>query len=107
VRLASSLPLDYLSFTLPYPIPGTPLFERIKEELNLDEWQEPKNLKLIKHKLLFDSDITEGWIKSTLIKGMVQFYIRKHLGQKGYRIIGAPFERLTDALLTRGPETTA
>jgi anaerobic magnesium-protoporphyrin IX monomethyl ester cyclase len=100
VRFASSLPLDYLSFTLPYPIPGTPLFERIKEELNLAEWQEPKNLKLIKHKLLFDSDITERWIKSTLIKGMVQFYIRKHLGQKGYRIIGAPFEKLTDTLLT-------
>lgn len=100
VRLASSLPLDYLSFTLPYPIPGTPLFDRIKKELNLDEWQEPKKLKLIKHKLLFDSDITEGWIKSTLIKGMVQFYIRKHLGQKGYRILGAPFEKLTDTLLT-------
>lgn len=28
VRFASSLPLDYLSFTFPYPIPGTPLFEQ-------------------------------------------------------------------------------
>jgi anaerobic magnesium-protoporphyrin IX monomethyl ester cyclase len=105
VRLASSLPLDYLSFTLPYPIPGTPLFERIKNELSLDEWQEPKNIKLIKHKLLFDSKITESWIKSALIKGMVQFYIRKHLGQKGYRIIGAPFEKLTDTLLTINGES--
>jgi anaerobic magnesium-protoporphyrin IX monomethyl ester cyclase len=107
VRLASSLPLDYLSFTLPYPIPGTPLFERIKNELSLDEWQEPKNIKLIKHKLLFDSKITESWIKSTLIKGMVQFYIRKHLGQKGYYLLGAPFEHLTDALLTRNAPKTA
>jgi anaerobic magnesium-protoporphyrin IX monomethyl ester cyclase len=107
VQFASSLPLDYLSFTLPYPIPGTPLFERIKEALNLDEWQEPKSLKLIKHKLLFESEITEGWIKSTLIKGMIQFYLRKHLGQKGYRIIGTPFEKLTDALLAREPETVA
>ena len=30
VRFASALPLDYLSFTLPYPIPGTPLYERVK-----------------------------------------------------------------------------
>ena len=28
IRFASKLPLDYLSFTLPYPIPGTPLYER-------------------------------------------------------------------------------
>ena len=27
IKFASSLPLDYLSFTLPYPIPGTPLFD--------------------------------------------------------------------------------
>ncbi|MFQ5821140.1 MAG: B12-binding domain-containing radical SAM protein [Candidatus Heimdallarchaeota archaeon] len=27
VKFASSLPLDYISFTLPYPIPGTPLMK--------------------------------------------------------------------------------
>jgi len=104
VKLASSLPLDYLSFTLPYPIPGTPLFERIKGDLELDEWQEPKNIKLIKHKLLFDSEITESWLKSIIVKGLVQFRIRKYLGEKGYTIVGAPFERITDVLLTRDKE---
>ena len=30
LRFASMLPLDYLSFNLPYPIPGTDLFQRVK-----------------------------------------------------------------------------
>ncbi len=45
VRFASGLPLDYLSFTLPYPIPGTALFERVKGNggLVVEDWEEPKN----------------------------------------------------------------
>ena len=101
VKFASSLPLDYLSFTLPYPIPGTALFERIKKELALDEWQEPKNLRLIKHTLLFDSKITESRLKLIILKGMIQFYIRKYLGQKGYSLLGKPFEKTTDSIFTK------
>ncbi len=97
VRFASSLPLDYLSFTLPYPIPGTPLFERLSSELVSEEWEEPKNLQLVKHKLLFNSQITEIKLKFAIVKGMVQFYIRKYAGKQGYRIIGTPFEKMTDA----------
>jgi anaerobic magnesium-protoporphyrin IX monomethyl ester cyclase len=96
VRFASSLPLDYLSFTLPYPIPGTPLFERMRRGLVLEEWEEPKNLQLVKHKLLFNSQITEIKLKFAIVKGMVQFYIRKYAGKQGYRIIGTPFEKMTD-----------
>jgi anaerobic magnesium-protoporphyrin IX monomethyl ester cyclase len=44
IRFASSLPLDYLSFTLPYPIPGTPLFERLNGEMISDEWESQKTL---------------------------------------------------------------
>jgi anaerobic magnesium-protoporphyrin IX monomethyl ester cyclase len=101
VKFASSLPLDYLSFTLPYPIPGTALFERIKKELALDEWQEPKNLRLIKHTLLFNSKITESRLKLIILKGMIQFYIRKYLGQKGYSLLGEPFEKTTDLIFTK------
>ena len=43
VRFASGLPLDYLSFTLPYPIPGTPLYERVKDKgVAIEDWEEPK-----------------------------------------------------------------
>jgi anaerobic magnesium-protoporphyrin IX monomethyl ester cyclase len=96
IKFASSLPLDYLSFTLPYPIPGTPLYERLNGELISDEWEEPKNVKLVKHKLLFDSKLSESKLKFAIIKGMVQFYIRKYTGKNGYRLLGAPFEILTN-----------
>jgi len=98
VRFASSLPLDYLSFTLPYPIPGTPLFERVQKDIVLEEWEEPKNLKLLKHKLLFNSHLSESKLQFAIAKGMVQFYIRKYLGDRGYTIAGTLFETLTDSV---------
>lgn len=98
VKFASSLPLDYLSFTLPYPIPGTPLFDRVKDRMIMDDWQEPKNLSLIKHKLLFHSPFSETKLKFAIFKGMTQFYLRKYLGNRGYRLIGRPYESLTNAV---------
>jgi anaerobic magnesium-protoporphyrin IX monomethyl ester cyclase len=98
VKFASSLSLDYLSFTLPYPIPGTPLYQKLSGELVMEEWEEPKNIQLIKHRLLFDSQVTELKLKFAIVKGMAQFYIRKNLGEKGYSLIGRPFEALTDAI---------
>jgi anaerobic magnesium-protoporphyrin IX monomethyl ester cyclase len=98
VKFASSLPLDYLSFTLPYPIPGTPLFERLRGELVSEEWEEPKNIQMLKHKLLFDSQVSELKLKFAVIKGMIQFYTRKYMGEQGYAFIGRPIEALTDAI---------
>jgi anaerobic magnesium-protoporphyrin IX monomethyl ester cyclase len=98
VRFASSLPLDYLSFTLPYPIPGTPLFQRLTGKVILEEWEEPKNLQMVKHKLLFGSQTSEVKLKYAIVKGMVQFYIRKYTGKVGYRIVGAPFEKVSDTV---------
>ncbi len=101
IRFASSLPLDYLSFTLPYPIPGTPLFERVKKEIFSEEWEEPKNFKLLKHKLVFSSHLSESKLQFAIIKGMVQFYIRKYLGNRGYMLAGTLFEALTDSVYGR------
>ncbi len=98
VKFASSLPLDYLSFTLPYPIPGTPLFERLSGALLSEEWEEPKNVQMIKHKLLFDSQVSEFKLKFAVIKGMIQFYSRKYAGDKAYALIGGPIEAATDAI---------
>lgn len=97
IKFASSLPLDYLSFTLPYPIPGTPLYERLSGELISEEWEEPKNINFVKHKLLFASGLSERKLKFAIIKGMIQFYIRKYTGKNGYKLLGIPFETLTNA----------
>jgi len=96
IKFASSLPLDYLSFTLPYPIPGTPLYERVKDKMTVSDWEEPKNLHLIKHKLLYRSDFSETKLKFAILKATAQFTLRKHLGTGGYKLLITPFERLTD-----------
>jgi len=98
IKFASSLPLDYLSFTMPYPIPGTPLYERLNGERFSNEWEEPKNIKLVKHKLLFDSNLSERKLMFGIIKGMIQFYIRKYMGNRGHKMLGAPFETITDSI---------
>jgi anaerobic magnesium-protoporphyrin IX monomethyl ester cyclase len=99
VRFASGLPLDYLSFTLPYPIPGTALFERVKGNggVLVEDWEEPKNWSLIRHKLLYEAGFSEAKLKFAIGKAHLQFYGRKFLGERGYGLVGAPFERLTDA----------
>jgi anaerobic magnesium-protoporphyrin IX monomethyl ester cyclase len=97
VRFASGLPLDYLSFTLPYPIPGTPLYERVKDKgIAIEDWEEPKNYRLIRHKLLYASGFSEGKLKFAIGKAHAQFFGRRHFGRVGYGIFGEPFERLTD-----------
>jgi len=98
VDFASSLPLDYLSFTFPYPIPGTPLYERVKNGMIMEEWTEPDNIHLIKHKLLYQSAISESKLKFALFKGMTQHYIRKYLGDTIYRLVGSPFAKTTETL---------
>ena len=99
VRFASGLPLDYLSFTLPYPIPGTALFGRVKGNGGLvgDDWEEPKNWALIRHKLLCNSGFSEAKLKFAIGKAHVQFYGKRFLGKRGYSMVGSPFERATDA----------
>lgn len=96
VRYASSLPLDYLSYTLPYPIPGTALYDRVKDRLIVSEWNEPKGRRLVKHKLVFRSPISEAKLKFAIVKGTAQFELRKHVGTRLYKVIGAPLEHLTD-----------
>jgi len=98
VRFASGLPLDYLSFTLPYPIPGTALFERVKGNggLVVEDWEEPKNWALIRHKLLCNSGFSEAKLKFAIGKAHIQFYGKRFLGKRGYSVVGSPFERATD-----------
>ncbi|MGE5637886.1 MAG: hypothetical protein ACM3WQ_04185, partial [Chloroflexota bacterium] len=100
VRFASGLPLDYLSFTLPYPIPGTALSERVKDNGGFiveQDWEEPKNWSLIRHKLLYNSGFSEKKLKFAIGKATLQYYGHKYLGNRIYSIIGLPFEKLTDS----------
>jgi len=88
-----------LSFTLPYPIPGTALYERVKDNggFVVDDWEEPMNWGLIRHKLLYGSNFSERKLKFAIAKAKAQFLGRRFLGDGVYGFLGAPFEGLTDA----------
>lgn len=95
LKFATSLPLDYVSFTLPYPIPGTGLYEKVKHALKESS---EKRVKLIDQHLTFKSEFSEFKLKSAIVKAGVQFRIRKYLGANGYAILGKPFEKITDSM---------
>jgi anaerobic magnesium-protoporphyrin IX monomethyl ester cyclase len=101
VRYASALPLDYLSYTMPYPIPGTSLYDRVKDKLIVSEWTEPNGRRLVKHKLVFRSPISETKLKFAIVKGTVQFALRRQLGARFYKLLGTPVELLTDFIYER------
>lgn len=100
LRLATELPLDYVSFSLPYPIPGTGLYSRVKERMSRREWQYSP-WRLIDHALLYDSEFSEFKLKFAITKGSIQHRIRKYGRRPGYRLVGKPFEALTDLVFTK------
>jgi anaerobic magnesium-protoporphyrin IX monomethyl ester cyclase len=95
LKFATSLPLDYLSFTLPYPIPGTKMYERVKSQLKksgrTDSGHSYKD-----HTLTFQSPFSENKLKFAILKAMIQFKAKQHLGSRLYQLLGEPFEGLTD-----------
>jgi len=88
-----SLPLDYLSFTMPYPLPGTALYERVNGRIS-KEWEAPTSL-ISDHVLIFDADFSENKMKFAILKGEVQFELKKSLGNYSFLVM-KPFEQLTD-----------
>ncbi len=97
LRFASSLPLDYLSFSFPYPIPGTGLYERVKGRLN-EGRPEPRQRGLIHHELIYASDFSERKLRFAVTKAMAQFYVRRYMGAASAPLF-KPLERITDGLL--------
>lgn len=95
IRFATSLPVDYLSFTVPYPLPGTPLYERVRKNIS-KEWKPAKGL-LSDHVLIYRSEFSETKMRFGILKGQAQHWLRKRLGKSG-SILLAPFARLTDYL---------
>ena len=95
IRFATRLPLDYASFSLPYPIPGTGLYDKVKDRLRERDWRH-SSWRLIDHSLLYDSDFSEFKLKFAIAKAAIQHRVRKHGGKWGYRLFGTPFEALTD-----------
>ncbi|MCZ7401571.1 MAG: radical SAM protein [Candidatus Methanoperedens sp.] len=87
IRFSSSLPSDYLSYTLPYPLPGTELYKRLEGRLTRNEW------KIAGHNLLmFRGDFSQAKLRFAIYKGQVQHRLRKHKLSR----MASVFERITD-----------
>jgi anaerobic magnesium-protoporphyrin IX monomethyl ester cyclase len=96
LHFATSLPLDYLGLSMPYPLPGTALFERVRSRINRD-WH-PEESPFGSHVLIFNADFSGSKMWFGIIKGQAQFRIKKNLGKLA-PIVLVPFEKITDRLL--------
>lgn len=92
LHFAVSLPLDYLSFTMPYPLPGTALYERVKGRIS-KEWEAADSL-ISDHVLIFNADFSENKMKFAILKGEVRFEMKKRFGD--HSLVMKTFELLTD-----------
>jgi len=96
LRFATTLPLDYLGLTMPYPLPGTALYERVKNQV-FRAWRQEDSL-LWSHVLIYDSEFSEIKMWFGILKGHIQFEMRRRLG-KAAPLFVMLFEKPTDVVL--------
>ncbi len=89
LRFATALPADYLGLSMPYPLPGTALYERTGDRITL-AWR-PGGRALSGHILTYSGDFSEWKMQFGIFAGKAAFLLRRRLGTR------APF--LADAFL--------
>jgi anaerobic magnesium-protoporphyrin IX monomethyl ester cyclase len=101
LHFTTSLPLDYLGLTMPYPLPGTALYERVKGQIKRD-WN-PGESVFGSHVLIYNADFSETKMWFGIIKGRAQFEINHRLRRLGKLapFVLKLFEGPTNWLLTR------
>jgi anaerobic magnesium-protoporphyrin IX monomethyl ester cyclase len=77
LRFATSLPLDYLGLTMPYPLPGTALFDRVGDRVTR-QWR-PQESLLLNHVLTFAGDFSALKMRFAILKGRTEFALRRRL----------------------------
>jgi anaerobic magnesium-protoporphyrin IX monomethyl ester cyclase len=97
LRFSSSLPLDYLSYSFPYPIIGTGLYTKVRGHITRPEWKKQRSLTN-RHQLLFSGDFSETKLRVAQYKGLAQHLLRKR-GAIGMATAHV-FEELTDPLVS-------
>ncbi|HVS48308.1 MAG TPA: radical SAM protein [Candidatus Dormibacteraeota bacterium] len=90
INFSSSLPLDYVSYTIAYPLPGTGFYERVRERRQRGEWHKVRH-----NRLLFNTDFSEHKLRAAILKGAIQHRLnRMHL-----RPAARAFQLATDPVL--------
>ena len=73
LRFATSLPLDYVGLSMPYPLPGTALFDRVGGRITR-QWR-PQESLLLDQVLTFKGDFSATKMRFAILKGRAQFEI--------------------------------
>ncbi|HVH63709.1 MAG TPA: radical SAM protein [Candidatus Dormibacteraeota bacterium] len=90
INFSSSLPLDYVSYTIAYPLPGTGFYERVRERRLHGEWHKVRH-----NRLLFNTDFSENKLRAAILKGAIQHKLNKlHM-----RPAARAFQLATDSML--------
>jgi len=95
LRFARSLPLDYAGLTMPYPLPGTALLERVGERVTR-AWR-PQEALLANHTLTYEGDFSAPKMRFALLKGRAEFEMKRRLGSfapAALRLFARPTDRL-------------
>jgi len=79
LRFAGSLPLDYLGLSMPYPLPGTGLYERMKDRLTGDA--RPDGSLVLNQELTFAGDFSARKMRFAILRGRAEFEMRRRLGR--------------------------
>ena len=90
IHFSSNLPLDYVSYTIAYPLPGTRFHARVKDRRHEGEWHQVRH-----NRLLFNSDFSQRKLRFAILKGAIQHRLRRH----HLAPIAAAFEAATDPVL--------
>ncbi|MFW9802317.1 MAG: B12-binding domain-containing radical SAM protein [Candidatus Thorarchaeota archaeon] len=96
LKFSSRLPLDYLSYSFPYPIVGTGLYTKVRDRINKPEWRKQRG-KANRHQLLFAGEFSQAKLRFAKRKGSIQHSLRRR-GILG-RAAADVFERITDPVL--------
>ena len=95
LRFAAGLPLDYLGLSMPYPLPGTPLRERMEGRVTGES--RPDGSLLLNQQLTYQSEFSAAKMRFAILAGKGQFELRQRLGRFGpaaVRLTQAPVEAL-------------
>lgn len=71
-HLALSLPLDEISFNVPFPLPGSKLFERVSELDTNKDWDKENEVTFV-----YNSEFDEAWLRGKIEETMRTFAEKK------------------------------
>ena len=72
LRYSLELPLDRISFNVPFPLPGSPLFERVSTVDTTKDWNEENEVTFV-----YESEFDEGWLQRRIGETMQAFERKK------------------------------